>query len=88
MATCTCGKVSWIDLKPVLSTHLAHAPWPRVMGSLSCGVCKGQPGELALDTEPGGLDMRRVRSARIRLRLAQRRVRFPHAHIALTAVST
>ena len=34
VATCTCGNRRWLDLKPLLASHLAHAPWPRVMRSL------------------------------------------------------
>ena len=69
-ATCTCGKVRWIDLKPLLSTHLAHAPWPRVMRSLTCDVCKGQPVLLSFATAPGGLEMKRTSFGHVRVSLA------------------
>ena len=69
-ATCTCGKQRWLDLKPLLSTHLAHAPWPRVMRSLTCDVCKGQPVLLSFATAPSGLDYKRTSFGHVRVRLA------------------
>ena len=45
-ATCTCGFVRYVSPEPFLTTFLAHAPWPRVMRSLTCDTCKGQPVEL------------------------------------------
>ena len=53
VATCTCGNRRWLDLKPLLASHLAHAPWSRVKRSLTCHACGGQPVELAFSLPVG-----------------------------------
>ena len=69
VASCTCGNRRWIDLKPLLASHLARAPWPRVMRSLTCQACGGQPVELAFSV-PVGQVARHVPAGRITVRRA------------------
>ena len=69
VATCTCGNRRWLDLKPLLASRLAHAPWPRVMRSLTCHACGGQPVELAFSL-PVGQVARHVAAGTIRVRRA------------------
>ena len=69
VAICTCGARRQVSYEPLLATHLAHAPWPRVMRSLTCMTCGGQPPELEFSL-PVGQVSRRVPAGTLKVRLA------------------